>query len=136
MKIQKENLIIEKNRELLTKDINLIKSIDDIFLEIISSYKIKSLIFKNKKSKQFNKASLSKESEANVSDNDKKQEKEKHENKTSQESMFITIDKKTEVVNVTCFNQSNLKSIDKFFSIYTEKDYIKDEFIKLVTKVK
>jgi hypothetical protein len=143
MKIQKENLIMEKNKDILTKDINLIESINDIFYDIISSFKIKSLIFKNKKSKQFNKASSIRESEANVNDNEKNKNKdlnqnqnqEKQENKASQGSLFIDLDKKPEIINVSCFNQSNIKLLEKFYSTQIEKDYIKEESIKMIKKV-
>ena len=40
MKIQKENLIMEKNKDILTKDINLIESINDIFYDIIFCFRL------------------------------------------------------------------------------------------------
>jgi hypothetical protein len=130
MKIHKNCSNIEKNREILTKDVNLVVSITDTFDEIISSKKLKLLILRNKKSKQFNKASSLKEN------------KEEDENKLKEKSQnFIPSDlfkiyKKPEVNNCSYFDQGDLHTIGKFYTIFSEKDYIKDDLIILIKKVK
>lgn len=139
MKIQKENLIMEKNRDLLLKDVNLIDSLNEIFLETISSNKIKALIFHNKKSTQFNRASSVKESpdkDNKIEEGESKslENSNKLNNKSALE--LVTIDKKPEIINCTCFDQANLNSINKFYTIYSEKEYIKDEMIQIFKKVK
>ena len=52
------------------------------------------------------------------------------------ENKLIIVDKKPEVINCTCFDQANLKAIGKFYTIFTEKDYIKEELTTLLRKVK
>ena len=128
MKIHKNCSNIEKNRDILSKDINLIGSLEEIFDEIITAKKLKLLILRNKKSKQFNKASSLK------SDLDENKLKENKQNLIP--SDLFKIYKKPEINNCAYFDQANLSTIGKFYNIFSEKDYIKDDLIILIKKVK
>lgn len=48
--------------------------------------------------------------------------------------MFV--EKQKEVLNLTSFDQSNLQNIGKFYNIYNEIEYLKEDVVKLFKQVK
>lgn len=122
---------MQKNKDLLVKDVNFINSLNEIFREISCSKKIRSVIDKNKKTTQYN--VLSNSAIENKMEESENKSVEKQPSKISSE--FITLTKNPEIINCTCFDQGNIESISKFYTIYSEKDYIKDELILNLKKV-
>jgi len=118
----------------LIKDLNCSEAILQVFKEFIISKNIKNLLLINKRSKQFEQASAIKQSLA--------AEKSKENNNSSfgenlgtNTSNYTTIEKEKIVKNLTSFDESNLESIGKFYNIFNEIEYIREECMKIFKQV-
>lgn len=108
-----------------------------IFDEFINSRKVKKLIYINKSSNQFRKASTIKPCKTvdkGTGDGSVNAYGELPKANGTTNLMFV--EKQKEVLNITSFNQSNLQNIGKFYNMYNEIEYIKEEIMKLFKQVK
>lgn len=121
---------------MLLKDLHCTEPILQIFEEFIKSRKVKKIIYINKSSREFKKASTIKPS--------KTADKGSGEGSISAYGVLpkangttdlIFVERQKEVLNLTSFDQSNLESIGKFYNIYNEIEYIKEEIIKVFKQV-
>ena len=119
---------------MLVKDLNCSDAILRIFDEIITSRKIKKLLYINKSSKQFHKASTfkpNKTSEKGTGDGNILA----YEGKSVNTTNLMFVEKQKEIINLTSFDQSYLKNIGKFYNLFGEMEYIKEEIMKIMKQV-
>jgi len=136
IKVLREFKSFQKSKEMLLKDHNFTQAIIQVFDEFLQSRNIKLIIYNNKKSQHFQKASNIKPcktadkgtGDGNISGYGTLP-------KMGGTTNLMFIDKHKEVLNLTSFNQSNLQNINKFYNIYNEVHYIKEEILKLFKQV-
>ena len=127
----------QKNNDILVKDLHCTEPILQIFDEFINSRKVKKLIYINKSSNQFRKASTIKPCKTvDKGTGDGIVNAYGELPKATGASNLMFVEKQKEVLNITIFNQSNLQNIGKFYNMYNEIEYIKEEIMKLFKQVK
>lgn len=132
---------LEKNSDALHKELYCTDDILALYEEINSSKKIKKLLKINKSSHQFHRASTiqrqamiknPKTNDIGIGDAVVSHYEQK---KFFLSNDLMHVDKKHEIINITAFDQSDIKSINKFYSIFSEADYVKQELMKQIKKV-